>query len=68
LFGPVFGVALLTLLPTLFQPLAQFKTMGSGLLLILFCLYLPSGIFGVLAVALRKMRWPARRQPALVRP
>ena len=53
LFGPLFGVALLTLLPTLFQPLAQFKTLGSGLLLIVFSLYLPSGIFGVLSGDLR---------------
>ncbi len=49
LFGPLFGVAILTLLPTVFQPLAQFKTLGSGLLLILFSLYLPSGLFGGLA-------------------
>jgi len=65
LFGPLFGVALLTLLPTVFQPLAQFKTMGSGLLLILFSLYLPSGIFGVLAVGVAKLARPARPQPLL---
>lgn len=49
LFGPLLGVLLLTLLPVVFQPLAQYKTLGSGLLLILFCMYLPSGIFGLLA-------------------
>jgi branched-chain amino acid transport system permease protein len=49
LFGPLFGVAVLTLLPTLIQPLAVYKTLGSGLLLILFSLYMPSGIFGMLA-------------------
>ena len=54
LFGPLFGVAVLTMLPTLFQPLAQFKTFGSGLLLILFSLYLPSGLFGLLARLVRK--------------
>ena len=48
LFGPLFGVVILTLLPVIFQPLAQFKTLGSGLLLILFSLYLPSGCFGLL--------------------
>jgi branched-chain amino acid transport system permease protein len=62
LYGPLFGVALLTLLPTVFQPLAQFKTMGSGLLLVLFSLYLPSGIFGGLAAGLGRLR-PVARAP-----
>jgi branched-chain amino acid transport system permease protein len=60
LFGPLFGVIVLTMLPTIFQPLAQFKTMGGGLLLILFSLYMPSGIFGVIALAVTRLRWPAR--------
>ena len=59
LFGPLLGVAVLTLLPTLFQSLAQFKTLGSGLLLVLFSLYLPSGLFGGLAALLNR---PARRE------
>lgn len=46
LVGPVVGVALLTLLPTLFQPLAIYKTFASGALLIVFFLYLPEGIYG----------------------
>ncbi len=46
LVGPLFGVALLTLLPTLFQPLALYKTLASGVLLIVCSLYLPSGIYG----------------------
>jgi branched-chain amino acid transport system permease protein len=65
LFGPLFGVALLTLLPTVFQPLAQFKTLGSGLLLILFSLYAPSGIFGLLASRLGAAR---RGPPPLALP
>jgi branched-chain amino acid transport system permease protein len=56
LFGPLFGVALMTLLPTIFQPLAQFKTMGSGLLLIVFSLYLPSGMFGLVVASLTLRR------------
>jgi branched-chain amino acid transport system permease protein len=64
LFGPLFGVVVLTMLPTVFQPLAQFKTMGSGLLLILFSLYLPSGIFGLVAAAVTRRPWPARLLPA----
>ena len=65
LFGPLFGAAVLTLLPTVFQPLAQFKTLGSGLLLILFSLYLPNGIFGGL-VALLSRRPAPQPRPAPV--
>lgn len=49
LVGPVFGVALLTLLPTVFQPLAIYKTLAAGALLVLTVRYLPGGIFGTLA-------------------
>jgi branched-chain amino acid transport system permease protein len=58
LFGPLCGVAVLTMLPTLFQPLALYKTMGSGLLLILFSLYMPSGIYGTLVAWLTRHRRP----------
>ena len=58
LVGPLCGVAVLTLLPTLFQPLALYKTAGSGLLLILFSLYLPSGIYGTLVAWLTRDRSP----------
>jgi branched-chain amino acid transport system permease protein len=46
LAGPIIGVALLTLLPTIFQPLAVYKTAATGVLLIIFFSYLPEGIFG----------------------
>jgi len=49
LVGSLFGVALLTLLPTIFQPLALYKTLAEGLLLVLAVRYLPGGIFGTLA-------------------
>lgn len=49
LVGPVFGVALLTLLPQIFQPLAIYKTLAAGALLVLTVRYLPGGIFGTLA-------------------
>jgi branched-chain amino acid transport system permease protein len=49
LVGPVFGVALLTLLPQVFQPLAIYKTLAAGALLVLTVRYLPGGIFGTLA-------------------
>lgn len=46
LFGPIFGAVLLTLLPDIFQALAQWKTFASGALLVLCFLYLPEGIYG----------------------
>ena len=58
LAGSLFGVALLTLLPTIFQPLALYKTLAEGALLVLVVRYLPGGIFGILAQ--RLLRTPAR--------
>lgn len=49
LVGPVLGSVLLTMLPTIFQPLAVYKTFFSGALLVLCFLYLPRGIYGVIA-------------------
>jgi branched-chain amino acid transport system permease protein len=49
LVGSIVGVALLTLLPAIFQPLALYKTLAIGLLLVLVFRYLPGGIFGVAA-------------------
>jgi len=46
LVGPLIGVALLTLLPAAVQPLATYKTLAEGLVLVLIMLYLPAGIFG----------------------
>ena len=62
LIGALVGAALLTLLPTIFQPLAQWKTFASGTLLVLSFLYLPEGIYGSFA------RWLAARfnRPAKV--
>jgi ABC-type branched-subunit amino acid transport system permease subunit len=53
LVGPLLGVALLTLLPTVFQPLAQYKILAEGVLLVLVVRYLPGGIFGTLAQGLQ---------------
>ncbi len=44
LVGPVLGGVLLTLLPTVFQPLALCKTFASGALLVLSFLCLPQGL------------------------
>jgi branched-chain amino acid transport system permease protein len=62
LVGPLIGVALLTLLPAAFQPLAVYKTLAEGILLVLIMLYLPTGIFGGLLSALERLgRVGARR-------
>jgi len=58
LIGPLIGVSLLTLLPTVFQPLVLYKTFASGALLIVFFLYLPQGIYGAFAGMVVRV-WPA---------
>jgi len=64
LFGPALGAALLTLLPTVFQPLAYYKTFAEGLLLVACFLWLPDGMFGTGAVLLARLarRFSGRRE------
>ena len=62
LIGALFGAALITLLPTIFQPLAQWKTFASGLLMVMSFLYLPEGIYGNIARFLAS-RFNARKGP-----
>jgi ABC-type branched-subunit amino acid transport system permease subunit len=49
LVGGLPGAAIITLLPTIFQPLASYKTLAEGAILVLAFQYLPSGILGNLA-------------------
>jgi branched-chain amino acid transport system permease protein len=49
LVGSLVGVALLTLLPEIFQPFALYKRLAEGALLVLAFQYLPAGIFGTVA-------------------
>jgi len=56
LVGSVLGAVLLTLLPTVFQPLSLYKTFASGLLLVVFFLYLPQGLFGWLVPRVQRER------------
>jgi branched-chain amino acid transport system permease protein len=65
LVGPLLGVALLTLLPSIFQSFALYKTFAEGALLVAAFLYLPEGIFGATVLALRRLVGP-RRRPASV--
>ena len=58
LAGPLLGVLLIVLLPTLVQALSEVKTLFSGLVLVLGLLLLPAGILGALGSALR------RKEPA----
>jgi branched-chain amino acid transport system permease protein len=62
LIGPLFGAALLTILPTIFQPLAVYKTMASGALLAGSALYMPQGLFGLVVRLLPASR-PAPALP-----
>ena len=59
LVGPVFGSVLLTLLPTLFQPFALYKTFAAGSLLVICFLYLPQGLYGALASWLGRWSRPS---------
>jgi branched-chain amino acid transport system permease protein len=59
LVGGLFGVALLTIAPTVFQPLANYKMLATGAILVLTYLYLPAGLYGSLAQA--AMRRVGRR-------
>ncbi len=54
LVGGLLGAALITLLPTIFQPFAVYKTMAEGALLVLAFQYLPDGIFGTAVRLLAK--------------
>ena len=49
LVGGLPGAALITLLPTIFQPLAGYKILAEGAILVLAFQYLPNGILGSLA-------------------
>ncbi len=49
LVGGLVGSALITLLPTIFQPLAAYKTLAEGAILVLAFQYLPDGIVGTIA-------------------
>jgi branched-chain amino acid transport system permease protein len=55
LIGPILGVALLTLIPTVFQPFALYKTFAEGVLLVMCFLWLPEGMFGGIAMWIERL-------------
>ena len=67
LVGGLPGAALITLLPTIFQPLASYKTLAEGAILVLAFQYLPSGILGSLARLIAMPRLSLTSRSALRR-
>ena len=63
LVGPVIGVVILTLLPTAFQFLANYKTLASGILLVVAMLYFPSGLYGGFTSLVRRVSGGGRPRP-----
>lgn len=61
LVGGLLGVAVLTLLPTIFQGLSDAKPLVAGLLLVLTFLYLPAGLYGSAVRAISIWRGAGRR-------
>jgi ABC-type branched-subunit amino acid transport system permease subunit len=55
LLGGLLGALLLTMLPTIFAPLAIYKTFASGALLVGSFLYLPQGLYGALVQMLSRL-------------
>ncbi|MDF2115195.1 ABC transporter permease [Roseiarcaceae bacterium H3SJ34-1] len=63
LVGPLVGVALLTLLPEVFQPLALYKTLAEGILLVMTFQYCPAGLAGLTIKQLHDVfEWFAARK------
>ena len=64
LVGPVLGAVLITVLPSVVQPLVAYKTLVEGAVLVAVLLYLPGGLAGLVATATRIGRpssWRRRR-------
>ena len=68
LIGGFFGSLVLTLLPTLVQDLAVFKTAVEGAILVIIFLAMPEGLFGRLAMWLDRIPLRRRALPAGAKP
>ena len=65
--GPIVGAAMLTVLPELLRPLAEYKEVLSGIILLTFLVLIPQGLVPLIArwvILLRKrLRISLKRQP-----
>ncbi len=61
--GAYLGAAVLTLLPEVLRPLADWRDIANGAILILVVIYLPGGLASVGARVAQRLRRPARQQP-----
>ena len=61
LVGGLIGALLITLLPTIFQPLAAYKIMAEGLLLVLVFQFMPDGLLGTGMRSLSRLRFGGAR-------
>jgi branched-chain amino acid transport system permease protein len=68
LIGGLFGALVLTLLPTLVQELAAFKTAAEGAILVVIFLAMPEGLFGRLAIWLDRLGTARRGRPMRTAP
>jgi branched-chain amino acid transport system permease protein len=64
LIGGLFGSMVLTILPTLVQDLAVYKTAAEGALLVATFLFLPEGLFGRFAIWLQGVHRPTAKPGA----
>jgi len=67
LVGGLLGALLITLLPTLFQPLAAYKIMAEGLLLVLVFQFMPDGLLGTAMRGLARLPLGGRHPAGLMR-
>ena len=68
LVGGIIGAILITLLPTLFQPLAAYKILAEGAILVFAFQYLPEGLLGTLTRLVSARRPSAARAGLSGRP
>ncbi|WP_342363947.1 branched-chain amino acid ABC transporter permease [Terrarubrum flagellatum] len=61
LIGPVFGAAILTILPELARPLAEYRPLVNGVILIGVIVFLPQGVGDAMIAYFRRRRDAARR-------
>jgi len=61
LAGPILGALIFTILPEILRPFAEYKEFLSGGLLLLFLIFMPRGLVGITADALRRLTFRVER-------